>query len=373
MKILLAGSFAATPLQGGAAWAVLQYALGLEQLGHEVMVVEPTPRNRLATRCFSTSLTHVGFVGKSALLHRNRGVTGMSWRAFAEWAQAADVLLNLGGALRDPEVLGLVRHRVYVDLDPGFTQLWHSASGVDMGFDAHHRFVSVGCAVGTARSTIPTCGVAWIPTVPPIVLDRWPVAACRTRYGLTTVANWRSYGSIQHDGVLLGQKAHSVREFFALPSAINALWRGLEVEPALAIDPAEVDDLDALARHGWHLHDPATVARDVRRYHQFIQASTMEIGIAKSGYVRSGSGWFSDRSACYLASGRPVIAQDTGWTAHLPAGEGLLACSDTSSAAEAVVEVMGAYDLHRRAARRVAEQHLDSRTVLARLLDEVVP
>ena len=144
----------------------------------------------------------------------------------------------------------------------------------------------------------------------------------------------------------------------------------MAIEPALAIDAGEVADLRALDAHGWRIHDPRRVAGDTRRYRCFVRASRGEIGLSKSGYVAARCGWFSDRSACYLASGRPVVAQDTGWTSVLPCGEGLLAFDDAPGAAEAVRRVTLDYDRHRRAARRIAEEHLDSRAVLSRLLHE---
>ena len=137
--------------------------------------------------------------------------------------------------------------------------------------------------------------------------------------GFTTVGNWRGYGSIEHEGIFYGQKAHSLRQFIGLPRRTNA-----KLMPALAIHPEETRDLTALRENGWILLDPAEVARDPRRYREFIQGSRGEFGIAKSGYVASRCGWFSDRSACYLASGRPVLAQETGFSEFLPTGEGLI-------------------------------------------------
>jgi glycosyltransferase involved in cell wall biosynthesis len=166
-------------------------------------------------------------------------------------------------------------------------------------------------------------------------------------------------------GVHYGQKAHALRALIDLPAGMP----GARFEPALSIHPGDGRDRDALLAAGWRVLDPAVVADDPDRYRRFVAASTAEIGVAKSGYVASATGWFSDRSACYLACGRPVVAQDTGWTRHLPAGEGLLAFSDTDSAAAAVAEVLSDQRRHAKAARLVAEDLLDARLVLARLLD----
>ena len=186
------------------------------------------------------------------------------------------------------------------------------------------------------------------------------------RYEWTTVAHWRGYGSIERDGVFYGQKAHAFRKFFELPPRT-----GDRFEVALDIHPDERADLRALEANRWHLLDPADVAGDPVRYRTFVQESTAEVGIAKSGYVESRCGWFSDRSACYLASGRPVLAQETGFGRHLPTGQGLLAFGDLEEAAEGVAAVRADYRTHARAARRLAEEHLASERVLPQLLRQV--
>jgi hypothetical protein len=365
VKILVAGRFASVPDQGGATWAVLQYALGLEELGHDVMLVDPCTRTPAAVAYFHRVVADAGLSGTTALLHPDRTATGVPYRAVASWASDADLLLNLAGVLTDPELTGPIPRRVYVDLDPGFTQLWQTAAGVDMGLDGHHRYVTVGQAVGNARCPVPICGVAWAHTLPPVVLSRWPDAVGEPRFGVTTVANWRSYGSIVQDGVKYGQKAHAVRELIGLPRRLP----DVVFEPAFSIHPEERHDLEALAAHGWRLVDPRVVAGDPASYQHFVQASVLELGVAKSGYVASGCGWFSDRSACYLASGRPVVAQDTGWTEHLPSGEGLLAFSDVEEAAAAIAEVLSDYERHCKAARVLAGELFDARAVLMRLID----
>jgi hypothetical protein len=227
--------------------------------------------------------------------------------------------------------------------------------------------VTVGGCIGQDDCPIPTCGLDWTPTLPPVVLDRWPAAKHPPRHPFTTVANWRGYGSVVADGVHYGQKAHSLRELLGIPERATA-----EVALALSIHPDERPDLEALTGHGWRLLDPVAEAGTPAAYRDFVRDSTGELGIAKSGYVRSRSGWFSDRSACYLASGRPVVAQDTGFDAILPTGEGLLTFEGVDDAAVAFEEVCGDYPRHQRAARAIAETHLDANVVLRRFLDAVL-
>jgi hypothetical protein len=364
LRILLAGTFAGVPGQGGATWAILQYALGFRRLGHDVLLVEPIPADPAVVAYFDRVVAGAGLAGRAALVHPGRTATGMAYADVARFAADADVVVNLAGVLHDAELCGPASRRLYIDLDPAFTQLW-DAEGIDMHLAGHDSFATVGGALGTAGCPVPTGGIEWIPTLPPVVLDAWPVSDAPPRRGFTTVGHWRSYGSITSGGVQYGQKAHALRALLDLPERVP----GVRFEPALAIHAGDQADRDALAASGWLVLDPAIVAADPDRYRAFVGASTAEIGVAKSGYVTSRAGWFSDRSACYLASGRPVVAQDTGWTRFLPAGEGLLAFTDTASAAGAVREVLSNWRRHAKAARMVAEDLLDARVVLARLLE----
>jgi hypothetical protein len=254
--------------------------------------------------------------------------------------------------------------RAFLDLDPGFNQVW-GKQGFDLGLDRHTHCASVGTRIGAADCPIPTHGREWIPTLPPVALPHWPVAE-----GLgsawTTIGNWRSYGSPTHAGLHYGQRAHSMRELAELPRRSPARF-----EPALAIHPEETADLELLAANGWGLADPAEVAATPAAYAEFVRGSRGELGIAKQGYVVSRSGWFSDRSACYLASGRPVVAQDTGFANALPIGAGLLVYADVASAAAAIEAVEGNLDVHRRAARELATEHLDAARVLPALLERL--
>ena len=196
-----------------------------------------------------------------------------------------------------------------------------------MGFDAHTHFVSVADAIGSAGCPIPDCGHSWIPTLPPVVLEQWPVAHHVETEAATTVGHWRSYGSIHYQGLHFGQRAHSLRTIVDLPRRTPT-----PLVLALGIHPDETGDLTALEENGWTLIDPDEVARLPQDYARFVRGSWAELGVAKAGYVVSGSGWFSDRSACYLASGRPVVAQDTGFGRRLPVGAGLLAFSSADDA-----------------------------------------
>jgi hypothetical protein len=300
------------------------------------------------------------------LIEGTRETIGLPYGEIARRARQADLLIDISGTLLDAELFEPAPTRIYLDIDPVFNQLWQAAEGIDRHFAGHTHFATVGPALAGADSPVPTCGLPWIPTVPPVVLSAWPVAGPIVHDALTTIANWRGYGSIEYEGVLYGQKAHSLRQLFDLPSRTSEHFL-----LALSIHPGETKDLAALDENGWRLADPTLAAGDPDTYREFIQASKAEFGVAKSGYVAGRSGWFSDRSVCYLASGRPVIAQDTGFSRYLPTGEGLFAFRTGDDALAAIDEVNGDYARHSRAAREIAEQHFDSRLVLSRLLDAV--
>jgi hypothetical protein len=373
LRVLVSGRIAAPPHQGGATWAVLQYLLGLRELGHDVWFVEPIAAEQIepagtALACSVNAayagrvLSELGFARRWAVVAESTAQTaGLHYGSLAD--AHFDVHVNLSGCLRDAELTDRIPVRIYVDLDPAFTQVWHAIDGHDLGFAGHTHFATVGWGIGTPSCPVPTCGLTWHHTLPPVVLSRWTPGAEITRPAMTTVANWRSYGSAVLDGVHYGQRAHSFREFVDLPHATH-----VALAPALAIDPGEVDDLAALDKGGWQLVDPAAVARTPHDYRDFVRASRGELSIAKSGYVASRSGWFSDRSACYLASGRPVVALDTGFGRRLPTGTGLLSFSTPAEAVDALERVDADYARHAAAARRIAVDEFDSAVVLGDLL-----
>lgn len=369
LTVIVSGMIAGTPGQGGASWAILQYVLGLARLGCRVIVAEPVDAVAPSSERYMRAVMEAyGLGGRCALVPRDGGdPVGLSRDQLRAAARSADVLLNVSGMLADPDVLEAVPVRAYLDLDPLFNQVWQ-VQGEDMRLDAHTHFVSVADAIGQDGCPIPDCGRDWFATLPPVVLDEWRWADRVEREALTTVGHWRSYGSVNHNGAHYGQKAHSFRPLVDLPARTSARF-----ELAIAIHPDEVDDHRAIADNGWRILDPAAVAATPDAYRRFVQTSWAEFGLAKHGYVVSDSGWFSDRSACYLASGRPVVAQATGFDRRLPPGAGLLAFRNADDVVGAIEDLRSDYEGHRAAARAIAEEHLDSDRVLRRLLGHVCP
>ncbi|HWI22221.1 MAG TPA: hypothetical protein VNT22_06360 [Baekduia sp.] len=368
LSVIVSGMVCATPRQGGATWAALQYVTGLRELGHDVMFVEQLSDEAVHPRAcsyFEDAVAAFGLQDRAGLITASgAAIGGVSRAAIERFAAGADLLFNLSGTLTDEALLERIALRVYVDLDPGFTQLWNEVDGVEMGFDRHHRFVTVGLAMTDGDAPTLGGGRSWTTTRQPVDLKRWPVAVQEVRPLLTSVGHWRGYGSITHEGTVYGQRAHSMRPLLSIASRAD-----IPIEFALGIDPAETADIDALRRHGWLLADPDRVAGTPAAYSDYVRSSWAELGIAKSGYVQSKSGWFSDRSACYLASGRPVIAQETGFSDHLPTGTGLFSFCTVDQALEAIDAVRADYRRHSLAARQIAEDLFDSGPVLSGLIE----
>ncbi len=371
-RIVVGGRVASAWGQGGAIWAVANWLLGFEALGHDVTLIEPVDSIEIAALADTLSATRsalrdMGVAAEFLPVRRNGPLGALTEAATA--IDRADLIFDLSGVLGTEGLLGAGRlgsgshRRVFVDIDPGFTQCWARDGLIDLlPYDAH---ITVGIRIGTLGCPIPTNGIDWITTVPPVWLAAWASAPPPVSGRWTTVANWRSYGSPQLDGQRLGQKAHAVRQLLKLPELTEQ-----RVILALDIHPDEHSDHDALAAHRWELVDPA-VASTPHGFGQFIAGSTGEIGIAKEGYVVGVTGWISDRTLAYLAAGRPAVVADTGAPRELITGSGLLVFCDAQGAADAIAAVERDLVDHSRAARNWASQHADSIKVCDSLLDAV--
>ncbi len=230
-----------------------------------------------------------------------------------------------------------------------------------MNLRGHDVYASVGLNLGASDCPLPTCGISWHTTLPPVVLAEWTTtAAAGAAY--STVADWRGYSPVQWRGVWYGQKAEEFMRVIDLPRRVAA-----PLEICLAIHPDEPDRA-ALEQHGWRLVAPQIHAATVDSYRSYIRAARGEFTVVKHGYAAGRTGWFSDRSACYLGAGRPVIVQDTGIGRYVPTGAGVLTFTDIESAAAALTEVERNYAHHAAAAFGFAAEHLDANRVLPRLL-----
>jgi len=369
-RIAIAGCVAQKAHNAGHTWQFLQYLLGFKRLGFDVLLLDSLEH---ADGDGAVELQRVTYVKRVMAEHgladawtialpggRTAGVPrGQVLRFVAD----ADLLLNVMGFCSDDELLGIARRRVFLDTDPGFAQMWCELGLADV-FAGHDAHVTIGERIGQAECEIPTCGLDWITTPQPVVLDHWPRASDPPRRPFTSVASWRgAYDPVDYAGKRYGLRVHEFRRFARLPELT-----GRAFELALAIHAAEAPDLALLRDTGWSLVDPSEVATTPASYRHFIASSTAELMIAKGMYVQARSGWFSERSICYLASGRPVVAQDTGLRGLHPLGSGLLAFDTLDQAAACVESIASDYARHSADARAIAEEVFDSDRVLGRLL-----
>jgi hypothetical protein len=363
--IAVAGAIAGKPWNGGEAWVRLSWALGLARFGFDVVLVEEAGGEATADReYFERVVSRAGIAGAALLNADGVSLAGLATSELLELAELADLLVNISGNLRWRPLFSRFRLRVYLDIDPGFTQVWH-ARGWN-GLAGHHRYFTIAENIGSSVCSIPTNGIRWQTTRQPVVLDDWPVREAEPGR-FTTVASWRCpYGPLEHEGRRLGLKLHEWRKFAALPER-----SGQTFEAALAIDPAEGRDLELLRGYGWRLVDPGAVAGDPDAFRRYVQGSAAEFSVAQGVYVETASGWFSDRTTRYLASGKPALVQDTGFGRRLPVGDGLVPFHTLQEAVAGTVRIARDYDAHCRAARAIAAEHFDSGHVLRRFLEEV--
>jgi hypothetical protein len=372
---IVAGALANKPGNGGEAWVRLSWLLGLRRLGVETWFVEQIDPRTLDdgdgrnVAWFEQVTGRFGFEGRAALLRSDGTVVhGPTIEQLRDVLARADLLLNLSGNLAFQPLLKLPRRRAYVDLDPGYTQLWHRQGALGAALARHEELLTVGLAIGRNGCRLPLDDRRWRPVPPPVPLDEWPEVAADAPPRFTTVASWRGgYGRVEHEGRLLGQKAHEFRRFATVPRESGACF-----EVALDIHPADHADAERLANGGWRLVDPRAVAGNPDAFRRYVQGSLAEFSPAQGVYVETHCGWLGDRTTRYLASGRPAIVQATGLPPELPCGEGLLTFASPAEALAATEAVLADPGRHARAARALAAEHFDAERVVGGVLADLV-
>ena len=376
---------------GGVTWDYLQYPLGLAAMGHDVYYIEDTRLWPIYQRSAgdvpdcSPNVEHLSAAMRTFGLSERWSYRdeasgrffGLPASRVAELLRTADVLLNVSCAtpLRDDYLQ--IPVRVLIDSDPMFTQIQaHNDEGFTPGagvmraaVQSHTHHFTFGEAIGKPDCRIPTGDVTWRPTRQPVCLDRWIQSPMPQRdiAAFTTVMNWSAARALRWDDEDWGQKNVEFESVFGLPSRFRARPLAL----AIGQTGGNAVPLARLQVAGWRLLNPNTIAGTLQAYQQFISESFGEFSVAKEAYVKGMTGWFSCRSACYLAAGRPVVTQDTGWSGIIASGEGLLPFTDLDSAVAALERVVADPARHSARARDVAEEYFDSRTVLQTLLAAV--
>jgi hypothetical protein len=382
MRIVVLGMMGRLPF-GGQTWLYLNWLRALDALGHEVWYVEDdtvwpydpvanavTDDCSYAVRHVERCLRRIGLEGRWALrlADREGACWGLSGRALDELYRDCDALLNVVGAtdLREPHLAAPLR--VYVQTDPVTAEL-RLANGDEhtrRAFADHHVVATYGENYGAPDCGVPLNGTRYVKTRQPVDLDLWPVAFDAAAPSFTTIGNYRQDGAdVEYAGEVYSWSKHSEWEkLIDLPGRTDQRFE-------LALNAGD-DDRARLEAHGWSVVSPLRMSLDVfGAYPRFFRRSRAQLTVAKDQNVRLRSGWFSERDGCYLASGKPVVTQDTGFGAALPAGEGLFAFATADEALDAVQRINADYPRHCRAARAVAEEHLDGRRVAARLLADV--
>ncbi|MCP4408636.1 MAG: glycosyltransferase family 4 protein [Gammaproteobacteria bacterium] len=379
LRIIVLGYIVRGPL-GGMAWHHLQYVLGLAHLGHDVYFLEDSddypscydPQRHVTDTDPSYGLgfaerafDRIGMPGRWAYYdaHEQRWL-GPCAEQTASLCETAELLINVSGINPLRSWFIQIPHRVLVDTDPVFTQIRHlTDSKARAQANKHTCFFSFGENVSGVDGQIPDDGFAWRATRQPIVLEAWPRTPPVPQGSYTTVMQWDSYKSILYKGWQFGMKSASFKSFLDLPGKTP-----VTLELALGNEHAPRKLLQA---EGWEIRNPLELSSSLDTYQRYLQGSKAEFSVAKQGYVVSRSAWFSERSACYLATGRPVIVQDTGFSDNIETGRGLFAFKSQNQAITAIEAVEANYSDHCVAARELARQYFDAGKVLTRLIEMV--
>jgi hypothetical protein len=380
-SIVLLGSMSAMPV-GGVIWQTMQYIVGFQRLGYEVFYVEAhgryphmlaqTPQNdgtNLALDLIRQVMYRINMSGHWCFhaLHEGERTYGMSWAKLQDVYREASVIINLhGGTVPRPEHTA-AGNLVYLETDPVPIQTYVAENRqLDIDFlSRHDAFFSYGENYGAIDCGVPQSDrFSFRPTRPPVVMEYWPFATSASA-SFTTIGNWSQYQDVNVQGETYSwSKKLEFLKFLDLPSRTST-----PIE--LALSQCGPEDRQMLMANGWRVRDALEFSCDLERYRDYITDSRAEFTVAKDQNVRLRSGWFSDRSATYLAAGRPVVTQDTGFGNILPTGAGLFAFTTTDEAAAAIERVTSDYENQRRAARRIAEEWFASDVVLGGLLREL--
>jgi hypothetical protein len=377
--VLSAYRVATSPQVGGHFWVYMQYAHALRQLGFEVFWLERVPadarrRDPALVSKFLRRLERHGLGGK-ALLYDLTGsepdgdmrFIGVTAAEAESVIRRADLLLNFHYAI-DERVLGRFGRTALIDVDPGLLQFWMSRGQLDV--PPHDVYMTIGETVGAPDSRIDDCGLSWVHIRPPVCLDLWPYTYDPGCPRFTTVSSWlggeyvteRRKGPYRSGKRVLyrNDKSISFLRFAKLPSRTSS-----ELELAIA-DHA---DRASLERRGWWVRHAREVASTPESYRSYVQSSRGEFSCVKPSCVEFQNAWVSDRTLCYMSSGKPVVIQDTGPSSFLPDGEGMFRFSTIEEAAEALAAIESNYERHCRAAREIAEAFFDARVVVSRVIE----
>lgn len=382
-KLVVMGFMGSCPI-AGVIWQHIHYIVGLMRLGHDVYYIEDSARIPYNPETFDVSEDYQYAGNVLARLAREFGferrwgfcarylpenpTIGLSLKKIQQLYRDADAILNVCGSQEFNDDLLQSERIIYIESDPGVEQIKvdkRTKSTVDY-LRRHHALFTFGENIGTTKFPVPLHGLQWLPTRQPVVTDLWKTSRAPAKGAVfTTIANWSTSGL--KDIEWRGEKYlwSKSREFIQFVSAPRKAGEPFE----LATDIKDEKMRDKFLRNDWRFRSPHDLSSDYWLYRDYIRRSKGEFTVAKDQYIRLDSGWFSDRSACYLAAGRPVITQQTGFTAHYGNHGGLFAFDSLGDIREAVRMINADYRQHSRAARQVAREFFEAEKVLASLLE----
>ena len=380
MRIVVSSSMVRLPLAGIHSF-VLQYLIGFEMLGYGVFYIEKAnydnaccdPHSgQMSDDCTSgvTILndllkTH-GLENRWGFIDCNGKTYGKSLREIHEVLRTADIFLDMGnnGSGAWMEEAEGIPVRVLYEGEPGYAQIVMERRRISgENIDEYDFYYSVGSQIGTTNSTAPTAGQKWRHLGAVVATDLISPTPAPPDGAFTSVMTWKSHKELEFEGETYGQKDLEFEKFIALPRLVNV---PMEVRVTGSHVP-----MVRLRHHGWRIPEMKSVTQSMVDYHAYIRQSAGEFSVAKNVFVKTRCGWIGDRSGTYLASGRPVVLQDTGFSNHLPCGEGLFAVNNVDEAVEAIARIKADPVLHSKAARRIAVEHLDAKLCLSRFLEEL--
>lgn len=386
MKAIVTGMIVTSPV-GGVAWDYGQYALSLEQLGFEVYYLEdpgiPSYSYNPETRMYEEDPSYgIEFLKASLKLlsptlaqrWHYRAVDGQTYgletSVIADIAAEATLFLNVSGGSLLRDEYQHCRNKVLIDTDPGWNHFvifpqWDKKSPSEQrwGWRAHDHFFTYAHRLEKPDCPLPTFGMNWHSTRPPVVLDYWnPQPPCNQ---WTTVMTWNHYPQpIIYNGVKYGSKEMEFGHIESLPTQLPYSFEVL-------INVNGEAPLTHWQKLGWSVVDAEPTSASGATYRSYIERSRGEFAVAKNIYIATRSGWFSCRSVCYLAAGRPVVVQDTGFSEYIPSGQGLFSFRNLSEAIQAITTIEQDYNHHQQSARELARNHFDSRLVLSEILEKI--
>lgn len=381
MKIVVLGYIIKGPM-GGMSAHYLQYILGLKALGHEVLYLEDSdhypscynPQTLEMSKCPAYGLKYTSKLFQKFDLKNNWSYYddhngtwyGLSKQKTLSFCKKADLVINISGANPLRDWWTNIPCRTFIETDPLYTQVKHLTDKNSRHItESHTSFFSFGENIGKENCSIPDDGFLWRPTRQPVFLPMWPKSEANYKGNWTTIMQWKSYAQAEFNGKIYGMKSESFQPFIKLP----AYFKDEHFE--IASSGTSHDTKGTLMKKGWKIKDPIIPSKSFKSFQDYINSSKGEWTVAKPGYVETNSGWFSERTLNYMASGKPVIVQNSGFSDFLPVGKGLLCFTSIEEAVDQINRVKSDYKINCLQSRKIVEEHFNYETILSNILNQI--